>query len=254
MSDHMLRRVDGDRIPPLGGLFYIHALTALHEALKPRAYLEIGVEHGETLRLARCASIAIDPKLQLNQDVIGEKPACLLFQLPSDDFFARHDPNLLLDGPIDFAFLDGMHWYEFLLRDFANTERCCQRNSVIALHDCVPSDVYMARRDRFDETQTRMAPTPGNWTGDVWKTLVLLRRYRPDLDIQCFNAAATGLILISHLDPSSRVIAERHDAMVAEIASVTLQEYGLGRYIAELNLRDAGWLTRLPEVAQRFQR
>jgi hypothetical protein len=243
----------GDLIAPLTGLYYTHALAALHERLRPRTYLEIGVDRGETLRLARCASIAVDPNMQITQDIVGEKPVCLLFQSTSDDFFARHEPSLLLDGPIDFAFLDGMHWYEFLLRDFANTERFCQRNSVIALHDCVPTDVFMARRDQWDEAQRRLAPTPASWTGDVWKTLILLRRHRPDLHIECFNAAGTGLVLITHLDPASRVITEHYDAMVAEVASLNLRAYGLQRYVDELKLRDASLLANTQEVARRFR-
>jgi predicted O-methyltransferase YrrM len=244
---------DGDRIPPLTGLLYLPALSALHDLLQPRAYLEIGVAEGETLRLARCASIAIDPEMHVAQDVVGVKPSCLLFQTTSDAFFAQHDPVRLLHRPIDFAFLDGMHWYEYLLRDFANTERCCEPNSVIALHDCVPTDIYMTRRDRWDETQQRLAPSPGSWTGDVWKTLLLLRRYRPDLEIHCFDSDGTGLVLITHLNPASQVITTNYDAMVAEIASLSLREYGLRRYIVELRLEDASLLTRPQDVASRFR-
>ena len=254
MSDHAPPAVPGDRVPRLTGLFYTHALAAAHAALRPATYLEIGVEHGETLRLAACASIGVDPQLKLTEDVVGKKPACLLFQSESDAFFAQHDPTALLGGPIAFAFLDGMHWYEHVLRDFANTERHCARHSVIVLHDCVPTDVYMARRDRYDEAQVRLAPTPGDWTGDVWKALLLLRRHRPDLDIVCLDAVPTGLVLIGNLDPGSRVLAERHHAMVAELAGVSLMEYGIGRYVTELNLHDAGWLTRAAEVAARFGR
>lgn len=242
-----------DRIPPLTGLLYLNALVALHELLQPRSYLEIGVAGGDTLCLARCASLAIDPDMHLTMDVVGRKPCCLLFQSTSDAFFAEHDPVRLLRRPVDLAFLDGMHWYEYLLRDFANTERCCEADSVIVLHDCVPTDIYMARREQWDEAQRRLAPSPASWTGDVWKVLLLLRRYRPDLRIECFDSDGTGLVLITHLDPRSRVIAEHYDAMVAEVASLTLRDYGLRRYVDELHLQDTALLTDRHDLARRFR-
>lgn len=242
-----------DRVPPLTGLLYLNALASLHALLQPRSYLEIGVAGGDTLRLAQCASLAIDPDMHLTMDVVGGKPCCLMFQSTSDAFFAEHDPVRLLRRPVDLAFLDGMHWYEYLLRDFANTERACEPDSVIVLHDCVPTDIYMARREQWDEAQRRLAPLPESWTGDVWKTLLLLRRYRPDLQIHCFDSDGTGLVLITHLDPRSRVIAEHYDAMVAEVAALTLLGYGLRRYIDELHLQDTALLTDRQVLARRFR-
>ncbi len=62
-------------------------------------------------------------------------------------FFARHDLGGLLGKPISMAFLDGMHHFEYLLRDFINTEKHCSSNSVILLHDCLPTDRHVARRE-----------------------------------------------------------------------------------------------------------
>lgn len=65
---------------------------------------------------------------------IDSSPA-LAFALPSsvhlcrhtsDEFFARSDLHELLGGtPVDLAFIDGMHLFEFALRDFVNLERLC---------------------------------------------------------------------------------------------------------------------------------
>jgi hypothetical protein len=129
-------------VPLLAGPGHEEILSALHAHLKPRTYLEIGVDRGETLKLARCPSIGIDPNMQVNHQAIGQKPACLLYRMESDRFFDANDPEVLLGAKIDFAFLDGMHLFEFLLRDFINVERHCRRNSLIVLHDCVPTDLY----------------------------------------------------------------------------------------------------------------
>jgi hypothetical protein len=241
---------DSAPIPLLTGPSHVDVLTALHRILKPRTYLEIGVDRGDTLRAAQCPSIAIDPAFTIDQSVIGEKPACLLYRMPSDRFFDTHDPAALLGDSIDMAFLDGMHLYEFLLRDFINVERSCRRNSVIVLHDCMPIDLYLARRERQDESLRPTTRIPGGWCGDVWKTVLILRTYRPDLRIECFDAALTGLVIVTNLDPDSQVLSDSYVKAVEAFADVDLGAYGLRRYFDELNLRDARVLSDPIQVAR----
>jgi hypothetical protein len=226
-------------VPLLTGPRHEAVLAALHRNLQPRTYLEIGVDKGDTLRSAHCPSIAIDPAFEIDQTVIGEKTECLLYRMPSDRFFQKYDPVTLLGDRIDLAFLDGMHLYEFLLRDFINVERSCRRNSVIVLHDCVPTDLYLARRDRQDESLRPITRIPGGWCGDVWKTVLILRKYRPDLRIETFDAALTGLVVVTNLDPASQILSEKYVEAVDAFAALDLPEYGLQRYIDELNMRDA---------------
>ena len=66
---------------------YLPVLKRLHDVLRPETYLEIGTRSGDSLRLASCASIAIDPSFCVSSDVIGTKPACHFYQIPSDRFF-----------------------------------------------------------------------------------------------------------------------------------------------------------------------
>src|SRR5260370_15893656 len=108
-------------VPTHKGTNYIEILIRTHQWLTPMSYLEIGTNAGHSLSIAKCAAVAVDPKFILGtRDVIGPKPFCALFQMPADAFFRRHDPTRILDGPIDLAFLDRMHYCEYLLRDFAN--------------------------------------------------------------------------------------------------------------------------------------
>ncbi len=192
----------------LAGEHYHQVLSRFHAALRPRTYLEIGVETGATLALAHCASIAVDPQfsfadLSCVHQVLA-KPTLMFFQTTSDDFFSRFRPDVLFGQPLEFAFLDGMHRCEYLLRDFINTERCCRRNSIIALHGCLPVEIPMTNRgvggQSIDVRRQRM------WTGDVWRTALLLTRCRPDLSIVTLDAAPTGLVLITNLSPASRLI------------------------------------------------
>ncbi|MBN8940541.1 MAG: class I SAM-dependent methyltransferase [Rhizobiales bacterium] len=198
------------------GVPYLQVLSHIAHIGKARSYLEIGTNEGFSLAGIPCASIAIDPQFVLKRDVIGNKPICLMYQCTSDDFFRRHDPKALLGGPIDLAFLDGMHLYEYLLRDFINTEKNCETASIIALHDCLPPTAEMTTRTRREALQNPKFRT--YWTGDVWKTAAILQKYRPDLKLTFLDAPPTGLLLCTNLDPRSTLLSERYDEIVAEFA------------------------------------
>jgi hypothetical protein len=226
-------------IPLLDGPKHEVVMAAMHRILRPETYLEIGIEKGETLRAARCPTIGIDPGYVIEQEVIANKPECLLYRMTSDAFFERHDPAVLLGRDIDFAFLDGMHEFEFLLRDFINVERSCHRRSVVALHDCIPADLYLARRDRSDESLRATSQLQGGWCGDVWKVVHILRQYRPDLRVEAFDAAWTGLVTVTNLDPSSEVLAAAYDEAVEAFGPMDLRDYGVRRHAEELRIQDS---------------
>ena len=217
-------------IPAISGLRYFRMLSRLHEKLQPNWYLEVGTFTGKSLALAKCNTIAVDPKFQIKFPVVN--PAgkqMFFFQQTSDAFFA--------DGfikqnkiKIDFAFLDGMHLFEYLLRDFIQTEKHMSKDGVIALHDCCPTTEYMATREFHD----------GQWTGDVWKTLLILQRYRPDLQIDVTSAPPTGLVLIRNLNPRSTMLSKKYDALVDEFMDEKLSDFdsGIGGYFENFELQD----------------
>lgn len=194
----------------LGGEFYTDVLARIIDRVKPRTYVEIGVFKGDSLRLALppTRAIGIDPAPRLSAPLAENQK---VFAETSDAFFASHDLRAELDGlPVDLAFIDGMHQFEFALRDFANLERHCTRDSIILIHDCYPLDRQSAER----------TPQPTNWSGDVWRLIVLLKKYRPDLAIATLGAPPTGLALIRNLDPASRILLDRHDELCAEFLAL----------------------------------
>lgn len=190
----------------LPGDDYLHVLRCVHNYLQPQTYLEIGVFKGDTLKLAAPSTrvLGIDPAPQL-EDAPGAN--IRIFANTSDDFFARHDPIVEFDNErVDMALIDGMHRFEFALRDFMNIERSCHSRSVIFVHDCYPLDEPSSQRDQ----------TPNFWSGDVWRMLILLLKYRPDLSIHTVAAEPTGLGLIINTDPDSRFIADNYARLVEE--------------------------------------
>jgi capsular polysaccharide biosynthesis protein len=220
------------------GLNYVAFLEQLHAIVNPKSYFEIGVGTGLSLAVAKCPSVAVDPTIKPSTKFIGAKKECHLYQMTSDEFFKFIDLKRIFPDGINLAFLDGLHWYEVLLRDFINTEKLCHSNSVIALHDCLPFLNEMT--GRVPNTQDRLRPEYRHfWAGDVWKTLVLIKSNRPDLQIISLDCAPTGLVLITNLDSSSKVLSERYDSLVAGLADVGLEDFGVERLFALSNLRSS---------------
>lgn len=213
----------GTFLPFRAGIRHYGFLARLAAARRAERYFEIGTSRGLSLALIDCASVSVDPNYRLTTEVVGRKPSLMLFQMTSDDFFARYRLSALLPAPgtVDLAFLDGMHHFEFLLRDFINTEPYCTPESVVVLHDCLPQRPQAAKRlDRgrrlATDTRRPVAESGGGWTGDVWKTLRILQDNRPDLRIHVLDCPPSSLVVITGCDPRNRVLPERYDALVAQ--------------------------------------
>ncbi|MFC7621999.1 class I SAM-dependent methyltransferase [Microlunatus sp. GCM10028923] len=183
---------------------YLTVLEYAHRKLNPATYLEIGVRTGTSLALARCRAIGIDPaftiKTELHCDVS-------LFRTTSDAYFSQPDPLAATGGrPFELAFIDGMHLFEYALRDFINAERYSSTKGVIFFDDMMPNSVEEAARVKH----TRL------WTGDVYSIVEVLRRYRPDLTVIMTDVRPTGLLLVTGLDPENTVLADNFTEILAE--------------------------------------
>lgn len=223
-------------VPDFAGENYRDILKRLHLELAPTSYLEIGTLNGGTLALANAPSISIDPFFQIETAVIGSKEMCLFFQMGSDTFFDNYDPKQLLGRRLDLSFLDGMHHCEFLLRDFMNAERHSSRDGVIALHDCLPVEIPMT--DRLQNGTPPVAPHRGGWwTGDVWRTLYAIKRHRPDLRVLCLDAAPTGLVLISKLNPQSTKLSTYYDQIVDEMLGLDLSQITVSGFLEQMDVQ-----------------
>ena len=155
--------------------------------------------------------------------------------MTSDQFFQRFDPTVIFGQPIDMAFLDGLHLFECLLRDFINVEKHCRNNSIIILHDCIPTDEYVCRRDINNHKLKEHSAHSDWWAGDVWKFVDILLNFRPDLRLVMFDAIPTGLIAVTNLDTSSTLLRDRYFSLVEAYTGKTLVEHG-DIYFQSLNL------------------
>ncbi len=163
-------------------------------------------------------------------------PVLFVFRGDGATFFARHDPRMILGGPVDLAFLDGLPLFEATLRDFCNLERVCRPGSVVLINNCLPVDGAMAGRDPEDHVRRAASAHPDWWTGDAWKLITILQTYRPDLTLCAFDAQPSGLLAVTGLDPTSGVIAERYQSIVAEFRDLGDEDTALARSQAALTV------------------
>jgi hypothetical protein len=212
------------------GTRYLNFMGWLHSELLFDWYMEIGCRKGDSFAPVRSKTIAVDPFFRAEIDIIGKKPALHVFQATSDAFFKGG--FLQRNGiRLSVSFLDGMHLFEYLLRDFMNTEAASDPKGVIMMHDLVPHDLAMTTRD--------LSAIRGNWTGDVWKLLPILQRWRPDLTLTMLNLRPTGVLCASNLSPGNRVLQDNYDAIVAEFMAQDIETYGVERYFASFEYTDA---------------
>jgi hypothetical protein len=208
------------------GAHYFDFIDAVATELKPTSYFEIGTNAGASLAKISCDSVCVDPKFMVVGNITSTRRRTLLYQVDSDTFFSSYNLKDQFPKGVDLAFLDGMHWFEFLLRDFINTEKYCHNNSLILVHDCLPPNFRMAERTmRLDDHEDDR--TKHGWTGDVWKLLPVLAAYRPDLNVRLLDCPPTGLVALSNLNPASNVLAENYHKILTEYADLSLEEFGL---------------------------
>ena len=99
-----------------------------------------------------------------------------------------------------------MHLFEFALRDFMNVEQHSRWSSVIVLDDMLPRNVDEAARDRHTDA----------WTGDVYKVVTVLRRFRPDLLVVEVDTQPTGVVAHLRRGPDEHGPQGRYDKIIAE--------------------------------------
>ncbi|HEY7052309.1 MAG TPA: class I SAM-dependent methyltransferase [Mycobacterium sp.] len=183
---------------------YLPFLRAVHDLIEPETYIEIGVDNGNSMSQSRCLSVGIDPAFAINKELRCD---VRLYRTTGDEYFSRPDPLEPTGGrPFDLAFIDGLHLFEFALRDFINVERHCSARAAVIFDDVLPRTSDEAARERHTYA----------WTGDVYVLIDVLARYRPDLAVVPVSTTPTGMLLILGVDPQSTVLADNYEAIVNE--------------------------------------
>jgi hypothetical protein len=190
-------------------------LERFHEYLKPTTYLELGISKGVSLALAQKPTIAVgvDPNPNIECTFSAETK---IFQMESDHFFLEHKLSNILGGhPLDFVFIDGLHIFEQILKDFINVEKNATSKTIVVLHDSLPIDPITSASTRVSNF----------WTGDVWIIVPSLFKYRPDLKVFTILAPPSGLTVITRLDSASTVLQDNFQNIVDEFKQFSFDDF-----------------------------
>jgi glycosyltransferase involved in cell wall biosynthesis len=185
-------------------------LGRLYALLTPETAIEIGLGEGGSISQLQPPTLAIgvDPTPTLVHPL---KTQTHIFPETSDAFFARRGPDALLAGrPLGIGFIGRLHLFEQALRGFMHLEPYCGPRSVIFFRGTIPLN---------ETTQSRIQTTTFH-TGDIWKTVLCLRHYRPDLDVFTIATPPTGLTLVTGMDPRSRIFTEGYDEAVGRFVDM----------------------------------
>ena len=211
---------------------YFQVLARIHEHLNQATYLEMGVDQGQSFEIVTPETIALgvdpDPQMQkppgapsasirTDQRRIFRAVRCD-FRVRRQDrrsrFHRRHAPGRVRPA--------GFHQHRKL----------CSPDSIILIHDVYPIDATSAARERVSSF----------WTGDIWRLILTLNKYRPDLSVNVIATGPTGLAIVQNLDPNSRVLAERNHEIIDEFLALD---------ISMLDGRKDEMLNRFPTTGRR---
>ena len=120
-----------------------------------KSYLEIGCNNDDLF-----SNVIIKRKVGVDPNLGGT------IRTTSDNFFSSNNECF------DIIFIDGLHIYEQVKRDILNSVKFLNKNGIILVHDCLPNKIWEQNIPRMN----------GAWSGDVWKSIVDLRR-KKNLDI-----------------------------------------------------------------------
>ena len=195
-----------------------------HEVIAPACYLEIGVQAGRSLALAKRRAIGVDPAPKLERPLAA---GAELHTATSDDFFEFLAAKTL-GQPLDMAFIDGMHLFEFVLRDFMAIESRSSPYGLVVVDDIFPNHPLQAERVRRTRT----------WMGDVWRLAQALREYRPDLVLLPLDTEPSGLLLVAGLNPKSTVLRDAYNPLVGRFAEPATPTASVLARVGALDPRD----------------
>lgn len=110
-----------------------------------KTYLEIGCDKNKIFRNIHVAhKVGVDPARGGTH------------RMTSDDFFKQNKEKF------DVIFIDGLHYYDQVKKDFENSLDCLNDNGFIILHDMMPTT-----------SEEAVVPIPKimpyTWVGDVWR-------------------------------------------------------------------------------------
>ena len=129
----------------------INVLNKISREISAKKYLEIGCDTNVVFNNVNCYhKVGVDP---LKGGTIRDT---------SDNFFKNNQEKF------DLIFIDGLHTFDQILKDFHNSFKFLNNGGYIVMHDLIP-------RNWLEEHIPRIS---NDWCGDVWKISFLLNNIK----------------------------------------------------------------------------
>jgi hypothetical protein len=189
-------------------------LNTLLEGLAATRYLEIGVANGTTIdRIIAHSRVGVDPSPDF--DVARLPKGLSFFGVESDAYFDSLDA----DTTFDVVFIDGLHTFEQTKSDLFNAFRHVPYGPIL-IDDTVPSDEIAAIPDIDDSYNRRkkMASDDRRWMGDVWKLVVYIDKYLPQLNFRTIVGSGNIQTLVWRKNVADLIIEPTEEGGVAELS------------------------------------
>ena len=149
-------------------------INDIAKIIDAHSYLEIGVETGLTFNQIKIfQKTAVDPRFLF--DYQRDFRTNLSFhEITSDVFFKKLAENEIKNRKFDLIFIDGLHLFEQVLKDFINSVNHINTGGVIVIDDTVPIDEFSALPSQKDCYRLRIESgrhNDGSWQGDVYELI-----------------------------------------------------------------------------------
>jgi hypothetical protein len=150
-------------------------------------YLEIGYKEGNTFhRITALNKTAVDPNpLKTNSNV----KICT-----SDEFFSSNT------NKYDIIFIDGLHVYEQVKRDFENSLKSLRGQGVIVFHDMNPQDFICGDGKIIKgEIRARSFLDGGCYNGDCYKLAIDFYNNEYDYEYETYDMDEGCMVVYPYL-------------------------------------------------------
>lgn len=214
----------------------VEVIQEIIDKTQAKNYLEIGVLGGTCfLGIKARKKMGVDPKLliPIKPKLMSyiKNPFTRYYEITSDEFFSQRQ-GLLKNIGLDVVFIDGLHTYKQSYNDVQNALKYLKEKGLIIMHDCNPPfEAAAFPAESIEHAKNLNLPGwTGEWTGDVWKTIVRLRSARDDLNVFVLNCDF-GLGIIKKGKPENKL-----NYSVKEIENLLYKDLEKNR-IQMLNLK-----------------
>ena len=166
-------------------------------------YLEIGVQHGYTLEAVNSPlKVGVDPRPMFN---VTKLPDGVTIHAVKSDYFFR---NIGREVLFDVIFLDGLHEWFQTYRDLTNALNHMVSGGIVVMDDVIPIDATSAIPSLTESYRQRdlMGSLERRWQGDVYKVVLALIRYHPEIRFRVIDDHAGNSQAVIWLSSSQQTI------------------------------------------------